>query len=187
MAVLFVLIVVGFYAYQNWIGQRRWAAFQREVKRQGGSLDLARLLPAPVPSDSNLIRSAAFRAVLNGTNRTGARPLHGARLMNSTYLGSPNGSIALQWASQNFLPLGDAADLLFQTNTPANRTRFNRPTYGVSAKDTNRADAANRIVQGFLPYDETMDALAKAARLPFFQAFTNRTAAAVLRPVSAPD
>ncbi len=184
MIVLLVLVVVGFYAYQNWIGQRRWAAFQREVKRQGGSFDLARLLPAPVPNDSNLARSPAFRAVLNGTNQAGASVLRGARLMNSTYLGSPNGSIAVQWGSQNFLPLGHVAVLLFQTNNPANRTAFNRPTYGGPAKDTNRADAAAAVVRGFLSYDEMINALAEAARLPFFQVFTNRTAAAVLRPVT---
>jgi hypothetical protein len=52
------------------------------------------------------------------------------------------------------------------------------------SKDTNRADAAAGVVQGFLSHAETMDALAEAARLPFFQAFTNRTAAVVLRPVT---
>jgi ABC-type Na+ efflux pump permease subunit len=181
---LLVLIVVGFYAYQNWIGQRRWAAFQREVKRQGGSLDLARFLPVPVPDDSNLARSPAFRAVLNGTNQSVARVLQGVQLMNPTYPGSPNVNMVLKWGRQDFLPLSHVAEVLFQTNPPANRTRFNRPTYGAPAQDTNRADAAAGVVQGLRPHDEIMDALAQAARLPFFQVFTHRTAVAVLRPAT---
>ncbi len=184
VAVLFALIVAGFYAYQNWIGQRRWAAFQREVKQQGGSLDLARWLPAPVAHESNFARSPAFHAVLHGTNQAGARVLPGVKLVNPIYLGSPNANVALKWDSQNFLPLGEAAGLLFQTNTPVNRPRFNRPTSGPPAQDTNRADAAAGVVQGFLSHDEMMDALAEAARLPFFQALDHRTAADVLRPIT---
>jgi ABC-type transport system involved in multi-copper enzyme maturation permease subunit len=184
MIALLALLVVGFYAYQNWIGQRRWAAFQREVKRQGGSLDFARLLPGPVPDDSNLARSPAFQAVLNRTNQAGPRVYHAALLMNSANLGTPNANIAWKWTSQDFLPLGYAAELLFQTNTPPSRTRFNRPTYRGPARDINRPDAAAGVVQGFRSHDEILDALAGAARLPFFQAFNNRTAVAVLRPVT---
>ncbi|HEY0549071.1 MAG TPA: hypothetical protein VGF13_05680, partial [Verrucomicrobiae bacterium] len=186
MVALLVLIVVGFYAYQNWIGQRRWAAFQREVKRQGGSFDLAPLLPGPVPIDSNLAHAAAFKAVLNGTNQASASLLQGARLINLTYPGSPNANVALKWSKQDYLPLSQAAELLFQTNTSAMPTRFNRPNYGAPAKDTNRADAAAEVMQGFSSHDEIMDALAEAARLPFFQVFTDRTAVTVLRP-AAPE
>ena len=184
MIALLVLIVVGFYAYQNWMGERRWAAFQREVKRQGGSFDLARLLSAPVPNDSNLARSPAFQSVLNGKSQPAARVLQGVRLMTSPYPGSSTANITLKWSSQDFQPLGHVAELLFQTNTLTNRVKFNRPTYGAPAKDTNRAEAAAAVVQGFLPHDEVMNALAEAARLPFFQVFTNRTAATVLRPVA---
>src|SRR5204862_20231 len=80
-----------------------------------------------------------------------ARVLQGVRLMTSPYPGSSTANITLKWSSQDFQPLGHVAELLFQTNTLTNRVKFNRPTYGAPAKDTNRAEAAAAVVQGVRP------------------------------------
>ncbi len=55
-----VLIVVGFYRVENLRGARAWEQTRRELSAHGEPLDLAALVPLPVPDDRNLAMAPVF-------------------------------------------------------------------------------------------------------------------------------
>ena len=61
LALLGVLI----YGYQNWQSRRRWAAFQKELRQRGETLELAATLPGAVPAAQNFAQTAVFQNFLN--------------------------------------------------------------------------------------------------------------------------
>lgn len=52
------------YAVENWRGERAWRQVQRELAAQGQPMDLAALVPPPVPDDQNLALAPLLRPVL---------------------------------------------------------------------------------------------------------------------------
>src|SRR5205823_4520656 len=93
-----VALIVGcFYGYQNWSSRRTWSAFQKELKQRKESLDVAAILPGPVPETENFALTPAFRkwAYPSGS---GARPGLFDKLnrfdTSLSQPGSPSGGIA---------------------------------------------------------------------------------------------
>ena len=52
------------YAVENWRGERAWRQVQRELAAQGQPLDLAAIVPPPVPDEQNLAMAPLLRPVL---------------------------------------------------------------------------------------------------------------------------
>jgi len=177
---LLALVISSFYGYQNWRSRRHWAAFQREIKQQGGSLDLALLLPESASDGANFARTPAFKALVNDKSTAAGKLLNDLRVLGMSNPGFPGGSITLKWSSQNYVSLGDAANLLLLNSVPPGRGMNRRPSSSRPPGDTNRAGSAAQVLQALAPHEVKMRALAEAARLPFFQISTNRTALAVL-------
>jgi hypothetical protein len=179
-AAALLLIILLFYGYQNWRGQRRWAAFERQLKQQGQSLDFSRPLPKPVPDEANFARSPAFQTLLNRTDSL-AKLSENLRLQSVSYPGAPQyANLTLAWNSQQFLPLADAAALL---NSASPRSPMAlRPYNSQMPVDSNRTDAATDVLRGLEPFEAQMSALALSAKRPFFQIATNRAAFELLDP-----
>jgi hypothetical protein len=163
-----VLIILSFYGYQNWRGRRAWSAFQKELKQRQESLDVAALLPGPVPENQNFAVSLAFRNWINPKEADTAGKQLFVRLgqfdMQYAYL---------QWIGQRFAPLDQYAIWVAPGVTlppNASRERF-----------------ANSVLQGLKPCEATIRGLAAAAHLPFFQTSTNRNAQAILYPKNEED
>src|SRR5205823_7090160 len=65
LALALALTFFLFCRYQSWRSQQRWTAFQKEVKQRGESLELAAVMPAPVPAAQNFARTAVFQNLLS--------------------------------------------------------------------------------------------------------------------------
>lgn len=72
LAGIFVLIVL-FYAEENWRGRQAWEKFRREWEAKGERFDFASLVPPPVPDDQNFaltpIVASCYNQVLDRTGR----------------------------------------------------------------------------------------------------------------------
>ena len=178
VALMAVAMVLLFYGYQNWRSQRRWDAFQKELKQRSESLELSVLMPGPVPAAQNFAQSQAFQNLLN---RKPANAPAAALLQKSfqhsqveAVVGSFNNALT-PWIQQGF------ADFDTQLKWIVPKTSSN------AGKD--RKQFALAVWDGLKPLEEDLLAVAAAAQLPFFQLTTNRNADAVyqsnLRELSA--
>jgi hypothetical protein len=167
---LIVLAAAGYFGLQNWRSRHDWKVFQAELRQQGRSLEVATLLPPPVPDAQNFARSPTFLALLHAkTNNTQA-----SRLLAQTFAFSRVELPPVQanrdlmpWMEQR--PLDLAAVLRWLS--------VRRP----AAASTNRSDCAPEVRAGLAPLDDTLRALAAATiQRPRFQSATNRGPAAVL-------
>lgn len=163
-----VLSVLAFWGYQSWRSHRAWATFQRDLKQKGVSLDVATLIPAPIPPAENFTRAATFQtwSAPSATNAATTRlftHLKSYELANAAYA---NSTAAREWTQQGLTPLGTHA-LALAAGTP---------------RATTRAEQAAVVLRGLAPQSNTLRDVAVAARLPFFQNWTNRNAWAVMRP-----
>jgi hypothetical protein len=61
--IVVALLVVAFYAEENWRGSRAWAKCQQELKAKGERLDWAAYQPAPVPDAQNFLKTPLLEAV----------------------------------------------------------------------------------------------------------------------------
>lgn len=162
-----VLLVAGFYAWQNWRARRAWAVFQQELRQKGGSLDVTPFLPQPVPDAENFARTPVFLA-LRGKARTNSnvRPvldqLQGALVINNLY-SPPAGT---DWLQQQPAPL-------------TNYVRWMNPKARLGGS-SNRAEVGAAILQGLEPHAGWLRELSAAARLPALQFTTDRSPAALL-------
>ena len=68
LAALFTLIAA-FYAVENWRGHRAWEQLKREMAANGEPLDLAALLPPPVPDAENFAMAPLWRELLGDDYR----------------------------------------------------------------------------------------------------------------------
>ncbi len=162
-------LIVGYYGYQNWRSNRAWRSFQASLNRSGESLNLAPLLPEPVPDDANFARSPAFLSVLNKTNRESTGLFERIRSSQPPAAGAGANSVLTDWIRQTPSPLQ-----AFVNWTPRQSNSGSR---------TNRREDAAAILQGLQPQSGTLQELAAATlRLPAFQISTNRDAKAVLQP-----
>jgi ABC-type Na+ efflux pump permease subunit len=165
LAATLVAIILFFYGYQNWRGQRRWTAFQRELRQRGESLDLAAVVPGPVPDGQNFARSPAFQNLLNRRPASNAAAGLLQSVPDYSVVGTPGNSALTPWMQQGF------AD-------------FDRPLAWIAPKFTpgavkDRKKSAAAVLDGLNPLHEDLAAVALAAQQPFFRATTSRDAAAV--------
>ncbi len=166
-------LVLSYYGYQNWRGQRAWRAFQIALKQRGESLALSPVLPGPVPNDANFARSPVFLALPGKANRSTTNLFEWMMSFGSPISSSRANSVMLDWSRQTNSPL-----YAFIT-WPGQRSR--------GASGTNRTADAAAILQRLQSHSQTLQELATAAaRLPAFQTATNRDARAVIHSVGEP-
>jgi ABC-type transport system involved in cytochrome c biogenesis permease component len=162
-----VLTVLLFRAFQMRQSQRRWTAFQKELRQRGESLDLSAVLATPVPAAQNFAQSQAFQNLLGRTLATNAP----ARLLDKSpdYSAqqTPGNSGLTSWTKQEFVDFDQPLKWVDPSVGPG------------AAKD--RKTSASAVSNGLKPLQDDMAAVAAAARLPFFQAATNRNPEAVLQ------
>lgn len=168
VAVLLVVLALSFYGFQSWQSRRQWAAFQKQLKQRGESLDVTGVIPGPVPDEQNLAQSPAFQKFLNQkpTDKSAASLLreslkHSAIDPNSgagTTFHSP-------WMQQGPAPLDQYAVWI-------------APKF-IRGSTQDRQQLATTVWDGMQPLQADLAALASVAHLPFFQATTNRTAATI--------
>ncbi len=168
VGIALILIVWGFYGYQNWRSQRAWRAFQVEAKRQGETFDFAKDLPAAVPGELNFAQSAAFQKLLAGSNQgLGQTLLVLNNLDNAfqSYLSTPE---TIEWTAQKELPLFQHAPGLGTDGK-------------ISGGRTNNAVVAPVLLRRLQGYEPLLGELAAAARLPQLQFHQDRTVRAVIQ------
>ncbi len=159
-----VLLVVGYYGYQNWRSQRAWNSFQAELQQKGRSLDIAPLLPRPVPDAENFARSPAFAALqakLKSTNETKRLFDQMQNVTGANYI-SGAATEGLDWMQQ-------------KPSSLSNYVRWINPKSS-AVNITDRAKLADAILEGLAPQAGTLNALAAAAHLPALQFTTHRVA-----------
>ena len=170
-ATAIVLLIVSFYAYQNWRSQRDWKAFQAELKQKGRTLDLASIKLTTVPNDENFAWSGPFMGSVNTKNPIVAllKKLQGYDIGANPYGVT---AICLDWIQQDFAPLDTHANIIGTgTNNPGG---------------TNLSDYGRVILHSLQPYEKELHALARAAQRPHFQIATNLTKGWVLNPNKLP-
>lgn len=161
------LITTGFYACQNYRGQRAWNAFQLKLKKQQQSLDLAPLLPA-VPDGANFAQAPAFVDLVQ--RKSSVRDLLDSfsALDTPVNLSAPNGA-TLEWMNHNSAPLGEFCQLV-DSNSKANQSSDNSKAAPVLLTSLQRFDGLLTSIS------------AAAAQRSSFQVTTNHDAYAVLQP-----
>jgi ABC-type transport system involved in multi-copper enzyme maturation permease subunit len=163
-------LVVSYYGYQNWRSKRAWRSFQTALKQSGESLNLSPLLPERAPDDANFARSPAFLGLLSKTNRESTGLRERMRSIDVPANSSAGNSVLMDWNRQTNSPLHLFVGWAGQQSSDGSGTK--------------RQEDAAAILQGLQSQRATLGELAAAAaRLPAFQASTNRDAGAVLRPV----
>ncbi len=65
--ILFIALIVAFYAEKNWRGQRAWAAYRTDAERRGVKLDLKDFLPPPVPDAENFAAIPIFEEIFRAS------------------------------------------------------------------------------------------------------------------------
>jgi len=164
--IVVALLVLSFYGRENRHSRRAWAEFQRQLAQRGETLEVAALLPGPVPDNENFARTAAFKSFSSGSD-AGTKRLFDALQPWETLSGSYGNSATFEWVAQGFAPLAHYAARI----TPGFQ----------SGMKTNRIAVAPVILQGLQSQADLLRKLSVAARLPFLQLSTNRDALAVLQ------
>lgn len=167
---LLCLAVLFYYGYQNWRARRAWVAFNKDLTRQGKSLDVSVWMPKPVTDKDNFARSASFQNLVTRSNLPAKTielfdRLRAGEASSGNYSTVPTGT---QWNKQTFAAL----DAYINWIAPIRQT---------SAKPT-RKNVAMALLEALKPQEAMLRELAVAGRLPSFQTSTNRDAMAVIQP-----
>ncbi len=163
-----LLAILCFYGYHNWQSRRAWSAFQRQLKQRSESLDVAALLPGPVPADQNFASTPAFRKWANpGKKDAFLKDLaENLRQLDPSYI--PYAPVVgMEWTRQTLSPLQSQVAQI-------------APDAPWSPK-TTRSQFAMLLVDALKPCETNLHVLASAAHLSWFQTDTNRLPARVLR------
>ena len=189
LAVALAVVGVGYYGCQNVRSRRAWSEFQAELKERGQSLDVAATLPPPVPDEANFARAREFQDILSKRNKPLATMLDRLPDLDEWEIYQSASSGTYAWTSQRhasltrlggWIGLGDSSN--------ANKGKFVPPPVlgdpyvppPPSHDPTNNAELAPIVLKTLAPLDESLNALAVAARRPSFQITTNRSALGVL-------
>lgn len=171
LPLLLTLLVVGYYGYQNWRSRRDWKAFQQELRQRGQALDLASVMPGPVPDEQNFARAEAFLNLLTvRTNTTSVGKLLGGSFNVSRVELPP------VQAARNLMPWLQRLPLDLEA-----QFKWLDPKRAAPAI-SNRIESAAAVCAGLAPLAETLRALAEAASARSrFQITTNRDASVVFQ------
>lgn len=165
-----VVLVVGYYAVQNWNLQRNWKKFQAEVQQRGDRPDFPLVQPTRVPEAENLAMHPVFQQSLREVQSFGGQTLGSLvfRLSNlqDPYQRWPTDATA-PWPTRKFFPLDEHARWIESSRK-----------FGVS---TNRAEMATAMLADLAKYREALSEFAEAAKLPYYQTRTNCDVETVIR------
>jgi ABC-type transport system involved in cytochrome c biogenesis permease component len=169
--VLVAVLVSSFYGYHNRRSKAAWMAFQKTLSDRGESLDIARLLPQPVPDHMNFARSPVFLGLLSKTNREASSLL--VRLQSSRMRPQNQDTVLFDWYSQELTPLEP-----YLANIAPNLTK---------GFDRTRNHHARILLKGLEPLGGTLRDVASATtRFPAFQTSTTRDVQVLLRQPREP-
>ena len=157
------LLGATFYGYQNWRSTRDWAVFLKQLKQRNETLDLAKVLAAPVASDENFAQAPAFRYFLQpATNGVVAALLRDSRQAAGIDPNSGTGiALHAEWLHQQYSKLDGYV------------TWVDRKFILGSTQDRQRLGTV--IYEGLKPLEPALRDVAATLHLPHFQATTNRT------------
>jgi hypothetical protein len=102
VALALVLTVLLFHVRQNWQGQRRWTAFQTELKQRGESLELSAVMPNPVPAAQNFAHTPVFQTLLSGKSATNSAAQLLDKSPDTSALQPPGIKTLTPWMKQDF-------------------------------------------------------------------------------------
>lgn len=169
VGVILILIVWGFYGYQNWRSKRAWRAFQAEVRQKGETFDFAKDLPAPVPPGSNVVQTVAFQKLLSGNLDQGLRQtLLNLNNLDNAFQRYVSTIETIEWTGQKEMSL-------FQ-HAPGLATGGK-----ISGNQTNNAAIAPGLLRRLQSYEPLLGELAAAARLPQLQFHQDQAVRAVIQ------
>ena len=159
---VFMLLVLGFYGYENWRSRRDWGVFQQELQQRGESLELAALLPGPVRDDDNFARSPIFWQLVHGTGRTTSQTRLWGEVAHESRANSYSGQPVrrIDWTRRQ------------PTDFTTNFSWLLPP--GGTKMSTNRQQATVSVCEGLKPLEADLRAVAEASRRTAFQLTTNR-------------
>lgn len=167
LAASVALLVAGYYGHQNRRSRRAWQSFEASLKQTGEPLDLAPLLPEPVPDSRNFARAPAFQAFQLNADPETVQFIQRTRPFGLLDDYPQVQAAFMDWIRQSPSPL---KPFVSWTPPPAGKV-----------PPENRRESAAAVLVGLQPYAPRLEALAEAAaQFPAFQTSTNRDARAVL-------
>jgi ABC-type transport system involved in multi-copper enzyme maturation permease subunit len=175
------LLIVCYYHWQNVRSRRAWTSFQAELRQKKISLDIASVLPEPVPEADNFAQAGALVKLTTSNNPSLAGLL--------SHLDGFHGNID-QWKAQHHLPLVNFVGVV-GLSKPARQSPQNPNSYSLTSPlpeipdsysgSTNNPGVAALLLKHFESYQADLQELAEAARRPHFQPVTNPTALDILQ------
>jgi ABC-type transport system involved in cytochrome c biogenesis permease component len=167
-AAVLVLVVTGFYGYQNWRAERDWKQFQALRQQRGEAVNFA-LPPSAILADAdNFAAHPRFREVVFGPSSSLRQVFSFMNELDTVHQRYGNDLFAA-WPQQHRLPLAQAPVWF----------NFHKTMGG----QTNQAVVAPRLLASLTNYADVMRDWAEMAQRQHYQIATNTDAETVLRSV----
>ncbi len=160
MATLLTLIAV-FYAMENWRGHRAWEQLKREMVAQGEPIDIAAVIPPPVPDAENFAMAPLWRELLGDDYRK--EKVASDRWMHIFTYNSPRPSVPLaDWRKGERTDLASWQGYYREVKTGASRVA-DSDVFPIPA---DPGVAAEDVLFALSRFDRELAALRDAARRP---------------------
>ena len=170
-----VLIVVGwtvtavalFYGEENWRGRHAWNKYKQEAEARGVTLDLASLIPKPIPDEENFAATPFLKSLFNTNPYT---PALTNDLWSRAYVAISDRNVTKERGWRHFTDLAawqEAAETL--RNGPFDRNGHLSGGFKFATVKTDlasRAAAAPAVLEGMKPDAAVFAELREASRRP---------------------
>lgn len=167
-AVLLILLIQGFYSYENWRSKREWKAFQAQRAQRGEAKDFILTQPRPVPAAENFAQHPAFQRLLQPSPHPLKELWPRMSELDHAFQRFTSDGLIL-WPQRTPMPLNLVA-------------RWINPRRSIGSR-TNNAGVAPQLLADLATHQDTLTELAAAARRPFFQLNASVDAIEVIRSV----
>jgi hypothetical protein len=154
IAVWLVTLVILGIAIENWLGARAWQAFVEESRVAGDKLDMASIVPAPVPDAENFAAIPLFKPLLDYDR---AAPASG-ELIGAPIWHDPAGKERLEQRAAEgirFKPSGD-----WQQGTFVNLAQWQKSLPNAVVEDApSQEESARAVLEALARFDPEIEAL----------------------------
>lgn len=157
-----VTLVALAYGVENWRGRRAWNRYRTGLEARGAQLDLAALIPKPIPDDRNFAATPFVQSWFQITN-------YGDPVWNDQYEQASRAVTSSQTArnTREFVDLAAWALALQSASTNEARRKFTRvETAAADAAFPSRSVAAAAVLRGLEASAPRLDELREASRRP---------------------
>ncbi|MDB6067631.1 MAG: hypothetical protein JWR26_3839, partial [Pedosphaera sp.] len=159
-----VLLIVLFYAEENWRGKLAWEQCKQELAAKGKTIDWLAYVPAPIPGDDNFYDAPKMRSWFVGR---GGNELSGYLGLNNfnAFIGESNSNAAAEVTivSPDAEVPADQADIVLDYRPPVLTLAL--PQMDASA--TNQDPIIPRLTMADVPLSDAITNLARQAGLTF--------------------